>query len=434
MDSNYFWILLISLLFVFYTFIVRLEGKTWLAPSSFFTLIWAVTIIVAVLFAPNFYFSIKAILFVLSALLMFFIGSFVLNVIAPSNISNNYINNTCAELNLPFLKKFIIVGVISSLIAVVLLLKIYNVNLLSGFSLDVYIDTASKMSIDRYAGLSLPKPIMIFLSLGYAGCLCGGSVFAFSKKKTDKFLALSSIFSILLFTIIYTARAVFLFSLMLFISSYLSTKLYLFKYNFKLFSLKKIMIIIFLAFFLFLMFLTTQISRYGIKNFEFNEILKVLDHLKVWFFGNISGFSRWFDNVDLNNTDFNGGKYLFAGIFDFLGISSRNIGLFTEYYCINDQNEFTNIFGIFRVLIEDFTIFGIYPLLFLAGILSNIIYKSVLNGKILFIPLLVMFYAFTLWSFITNIFAYNTTIIACFIYFFIILHVKLTSKPATKQG
>jgi hypothetical protein len=94
-----------------------------------------------------------------------------------------------------------------------------------------------------------------------------------------------------------------------------------------------------------------------------------------------------------------------------LGLATRIGGLFETTYFLS-FGESSNIYTVFRPLIEDFTVAGALTFLMLLGILGGVGFRGVTKGGWWAMPCLLVFYAVTLWSPITWLLIYNSQIAA----------------------
>jgi len=122
-------------------------------------------------------------------------------------------------------------------------------------------------------------------------------------------------------------------------------------------------------------------------------------------------FSSWLQGHALSvNTHPTLGQYTFAGAFDLLHIHTRVAGLYTDQVQIDGAGY--NIYTAFRGLIEDFTVPGALLFLALVGFGAQIAYLRAKSGDFLSVGILAAFYAATLWSFVVDVFIYNTIVLA----------------------
>src|SRR5437867_3238013 len=139
-------------------------------------------------------------------------------------------------------------------------------------------------------------------------------------------------------------------------------------------------------------------------------------------------FSGWLASYGLwDGLHLTFGQYTFAGVFDLLHIHTRVAGLYTEQVVINGSQY--NIYTAFRGLVQDFTVPGALAFLVLVGFLAELTYKRARSGNLLYARLLAAFYAATLWSFVVDIFIYNTIVLA-----FVLLIGYLAAAPRLRDG
>ena len=201
-----------------------------------------------------------------------------------------------------------------------------------------------------------------------------------------------------------TSKAVFLFTVILWFGGYFSAKV--FEGSRELFSKKIIKITrrFFIA--VILIFIISSINRYNLLDGGSKNIFTLLlMKIQIYFFGGFSAFNEWFLNIyEFSSSEIGFGRYTF-GIFE---KETGNIRDFIRF----DNHYSTNIYTYFRQLIVDFGVIGSLLFHFFIGFVLSIIYRFVQSGWEMFIPLLSISYAFTMFSFIVSIFLYNTIFLA----------------------
>jgi oligosaccharide repeat unit polymerase len=175
-------------------------------------------------------------------------------------------------------------------------------------------------------------------------------------------------------------------------------------------------------------FVLIQMARYA--GWSQGSPLAVVQLLWADVFPYLGAFSIWFQgkamSASLHPTL---GQYTFAGVFELLHIHSRVAGLYTDQVVVNGAGY--NIYTAFRGLIEDFTIPG--ALLFLAavGFGAELAYRRVRSGSLLFVGVLAAFYVATLWSFVVDVFIYNTIVLAFLV---LIGYLAIATRPAIRKA
>jgi oligosaccharide repeat unit polymerase len=208
-------------------------------------------------------------------------------------------------------------------------------------------------------------------------------------------------------TIVLTTRSSLLLPLALAVSAYLATAIV--SGNAPTLTLKRAVLLAGLIVLLTAGFFLVQMARYaGWASGRPEAVLQ-----SMWFnlFPYLGVFSIWFSNHAVETTSHPAlGQYTFAGFFDLLHIHSRVAGLYTDQVVINGDQY--NVYTAFRGLIQDFTIPGALVFLALVGFVAELAYGRVRSGDIRFAGVLSAFYAATLWSFVVDMFIYNTIALA----------------------
>lgn len=413
--DNLFGVLLVLSVLVVCMLFVRWREGSWFSPAAMFILYWTSICVFSVVMAPDYYYSPLALLFIGSLMLAFFMGG----VIEKKTIPMSVRERPAGEIQSPgiflqrYMSYYLLPATAAGFLGVILLFRFYDISLFQSASLDMQ-EISNQMTSDRYTGMHLPGAVMICLAIAFSGSLAGGIVFAVTKKPLLKALALLPFLPVLVFTLVYTARAPLLYQLILFLASVISTRIALKGNTLRLFTPAFIVWGGVCVALLFLVFLVTQMNRME-AGFNSEQMLSTYEHLRVWFFGNISGFSMWFDQgIPLEAPVW--GSYSLGGLFEMMGISVREPGLYDTYMNIGSREEISNIFTLFRLLIDDLGIFLVHLFFFAFGCIASWLYRTVRNGSWMFIPLLAAVYAFQFWSVIASIFTYNTNIMAFLVF------------------
>jgi hypothetical protein len=128
------------------------------------------------------------------------------------------------------------------------------------------------------------------------------------------------------------------------------------------------------------------------------QALQVIGALRVAFFGYLGVFSDWFQHGAWQQSNLSWGAYSFAGIFQVTGLQVRTPGVYGDMAYLGPQGIPSNIFTIFRSLIEDFGFAGSLVALLIVGFAAGLAFSARRTNRILSIPILSAFYATTLWS------------------------------------
>lgn len=250
---------------------------------------------------------------------------------------------------------------------------------------------------------------------------------ASTRQGWKKMACISPLISLLLFTVIYTSRAVLLFGLVCFISIHLLNIARQEKYRrlpVKWLLAGFAMVGLGLAIFVF-----SQAQRMGINVVDGKRLTFVFDYLKVWFAGNISSFCIWYDqSMGIANPLM--GKSTFAGMAEWMGLGERKLGIYDTAYDVSGKMEFSNVFTLFRFLIDDFGWMPTFVLLVLTGFIAGRLYVHHIEGNRMATALLAGIMIELNFSFITSIMAYNSVLIA----FFLFLGLRFILTPVQRYG
>ena len=127
------------------------------------------------------------------------------------------------------------------------------------------------------------------------------------------------------------------------------------------------------------------------------------------------------------------GLKTFYGITNHFTTKKREQGIYNDYvyFYKNNSANGSNVYTVFRILVEDFGKIGTLIFMFLLGFISNYAIKMIQKRKYiaLFQTILSSIYIFVMWGIVTSIWAY-TSIVCTFILFFIIMYV-LQNKSIT---
>lgn len=301
---------------------------------------------------------------------------------------------------------------------------------LHGFSLKSLLSTAAllymnnEMALDRYYGDNAYSVInQLFLVFSYTAPLFGG----FCYRLIDKFGKIICVTTILpgIFTALTQSMKMgMITSIILWIAGFLVCS---FSYHLSLeIKLKKVLITTaIIGSFLSILFIS-MILRTG----EISE--RIIEDITNKFFtyslGYVPCFDIWYTSNEPTEYTY-GGKTLF-GITNFLGIMDRQQGIYDQWIPFG-KNGFkgeSNVYTVFRMLIEDFG--PVFSCVLMAGLgfLSKISLKNLLiRNAVPFNQIIITaIYAFIFWSFVTSFFAYTSYLVMFVLAFILLFYVQTT--------
>ncbi len=297
-------------------------------------------------------------------------------------------------------------------------------------SFHTIVDTIHQLAIARNGGTwQEPAAARVLTSALYLGPMLSGLMIGARKTGSARWLSLVVFVPSLMVTAILTTKSSILLPMALGVSAYLATSIA--AGNPPRFTLKRAAWLAGVVVVLAGAFVLIQMARYA--GWSQGRPLAVIQLLWADVFPYLGAFSIWFQgnalSASLHPTL---GQYTFAGVFELLHIHSRVAGLYTDQVIVNGAGY--NIYTAFRGFIEDFTVPGALLFLALVGFGAELAYRKVRSGDLMFMGLLAAFYAATLWSFVVDVFIYNTIVLAFVVLIGYVAVAMLVSKRRSTQG
>ena len=404
---------------------MRKTVQSWYAPAAFFPILWSVAIGLPLFFAPDYRIWAPGTWFLFLFIIIF--SGFALlgqrgRVISWSSMTYAVDSSlrpvsgvtSFGTVRLDRVEWAILLSCALGLTAIWTLLGVASKSWADLLNLGTWIEMGARFSVARYQeGFIEPLGARIGTVGFYLGALLGGMLAASCSGLRSRSVALAPVLLSLVYASMMTTRATLLFSFSMWISTYIVTKVF-FGHRLKaMFSIKLIFLFSFIGLTVFVIFLLLQMSRAGYE--DFLKLEDTIDHLEVWFFGHLSGFSLWLENHFLRFHDLTLGQRTFGGLFQLFGMEARDQRAYLDRVLLTADHE-TNIYTAFRGLIEDFGYSGSIICIAAFGFLSGAFYDWVRRGRRYAIPLLAASYVCMIWSPIVNFFSFNTLILAFIVF------------------
>lgn len=122
------------------------------------------------------------------------------------------------------------------------------------------------------------------------------------------------------------------------------------------------------------------------------------------------------NNIFWHNDQLKYGVMTFCGLFNGLGLAKRQKGIYRDYVYFGrlDKTMHSNVYSIFRYLIDDFGTIGALFFLAILGFLSSKAIRYVIQGKMIYISqvYLIAIFSYILWGFVAPLWAYTSIICA----------------------
>jgi oligosaccharide repeat unit polymerase len=405
------------------TVYMRIRSRCWFAPSAFLGLLWSVYLGATLFLLPFPETSVGIwilVSLVISTELAAALGEVNTEVLSIVGDRKRLLGEEMQRRLLRTCSALILVALLGSVYFIWSSFQRFKLSP----SFDSFLRLGGLWTLLRYQGVVDPWPLRIAAIWPYPSALLGGVLFGLTSHRYRQFVAMASLVPAALMTVLLGGRAAILLGLAFWLSGYWTADRALTKASRKLFSGKMMIFALSvgggLLFVFFLVFGLRGAANTGKVVIEVNS-----GQTRDYMFGSPIAFAQWCD--DTPNAPLTWGGLTFPGLYDLLGIRRRTIGTYRDYVNTTGLEE-TNIFTMFRGLIEDFTLPGAFLICALGGYLSGCIYSRPLL-RCRFILGLSAFYSTALFSPLYFIFGFNSSIFAWVVAWFVLRPKARISAP-----
>jgi oligosaccharide repeat unit polymerase len=400
----------ISLLAV--AIVSRQKQGSWLAPGAFFALAWSGFVWLPLLVAGELAVSPWAVWWIVGSAAAVSLGA-QFGISAGTRADRNRAQRGGPRnFRAPAPEALIVLCTIIGAVAVLLLLRTKGL----GFSVFLSSDSLNQIerdfSVDRYLnGVVEPLSERLLRTSIYFAALLAGLVLATRRVGLRWLIAFLPLVPAAGFVAVLTTKTSLLYTVVLIASSYLAFRLALAKPGEQVVTRSgRLLTVAVLAAFVPL-FVFIQVGRYGYSPGNPSQVDEVLSILRLHAVGHLAAFSDWFAHGGWASPNLTFGTQTFAGVFDATGLKARPAGVYAENVYLA-PGVYSNVYTMFRGLIEDFTAVGALTILLIGGFAAGLAFARVQQRRIGSVPVLAAFFAITLWSFVVNLFIYNTVLAA----------------------
>jgi len=411
--------------------VARRQQRSWLAPGAFFALCWCAFVWVPLLVVGSVDVSPFAVWFIVACVVAVVVGS-ELGISAARSAHRRVVNDSLhRSRDWPYLEMLIALFSVVGVLVVLLLLRTKGLNLAVFFSSDLLGQAERQYSVDRYLnGVVEPIDQRLLTTAIYSAALLSGLLLAVRPVGVRWLVASLPLLPAAGMATLLTTKTSVLYSLVLIASSHLAVRVGVRKPGEKVVEMPIRGSIVVLGVALVPFFIFTQVGRYGYSVTNPDQVAEVATILRLHAAGHLAAFSAWFQNAGLATAHPSMGTYTFAGIFDALGIRSRPAGIYPEDVYLGFPGIYSNVYTLFRGLIEDFTLLGCLLALLVMGWIGGFAFWRLREGRIRYVPVFAGFLGIGLWSFVVNLFVYNTIIFAWILF---ALYLAICTRRETKR-
>jgi len=291
------------------------------------------------------------------------------------------------------------------------------------------IEMAARWTFLRYDEFIDPWPLRLAAIWAYPPALLGGIWFAMSEHGWEKFLGLLSLLPCLLITFLSGGRIAFLIGLACWLGGSWSVRTARSGGAVRLLRKRTALSLAALGCGLLLLFAAVNMFRGAARTDDVRDLALEFNGAQArnYVFGSPAAFASWFTSAERIPATW--GASSFPGAFDLLHIHQRTLGTYTDQARTVDS-ETTNVFTMFRGLVEDFTLPGALLLCGLWGYSSGRAYArhSLENGPLL---TLAAYYATALFSPLMCVFGFNSTVFAWTVAWTVLRRKNSSAQPTT---
>lgn len=399
----------------------RYYSRSWFSPMASWAGYWALIIFIAFIVPIDYKYSPKAILVIGLFVLAFIVGGMPFNYRRKhSNISKGMKTPTLKMRSFIYAKAFIGVGLICAI--AICFIYLFSVGLSLNtirYQMTLIYTAPHDVSYMRYYD---ENPYSLWINLFsipvFASALLAGFIYPISNGISNKIFYLCvPLVSASLITLVSTAKMNLLVMVFFFLAAYV-TSLLIFKNQHKNNKIAIIMLIT-LSSITIIIFFISLILRY---QSNLSNIDVIIGRFIDSFSGFLASFSAWieqyFGGVN-ERIDYWG--FTFQWIRHFIEIGERQQGLFPPIINYSGFGSPSNIFTLYRCLIEDFTLPGALILSCISSYLFSNAYFNILAERIKVVHwgIMLFYYPCLLYSFVFLVYGYSTCLaawlLACFL-------------------
>ena len=289
------------------------------------------------------------------------------------------------------------------------------------------LEVGARWTFLRYDDVVEPWSVRLLVMWFHPAALLGGILFASSRKTRDRIIAVITLLPAVVYGVLTGTRAAILLGLTCWIGGYIASQCVRNRETMTLFTSKRLALLLLTAIGTVGMFVSIDAVRGTTSTQSF--VVDVHEQkLSNYMLAPPAAFADWYAHADVSSIEW--GARTFAGEFGLLHLKTRIMGTYLEKANILGT-ESTNVYTIFRGLIEDFTAFGAALLGACIGGLTGWIYAAGLRNEHKTLLGLSAFYAVFLFSPIGSLFSFNGAALAWLVGWFVLTRSRPRSLVRT---
>lgn len=297
------------------------------------------------------------------------------------------------------------------------------------------LEVGARWTLLRYDDVVEPWSVRLLVTWFHPAGLLGGVLFASSRKTRDRMIAVTTLLPAVFYGVLTGARAAILLGLTCWIGGYIASQCVRSRKKVALFTGKRIALLLFTAVCMVGMFASIDAIR--ATSWSQSFVLDIHEQkLSNYMLAPPAAFAEWYAHADVSSAEW--GARTFAGEFDLLHLRTRIVGRHLDKSNVVGT-ETTNVYSLFRDLIEDFTPFFAALIAAAVGGLAGWVYSDNFENARSALFWLSMFYAVFLYSPIVSLLSFNGPGLAWLVGWFVLTRSKrrsplLTLSQLAEQG
>jgi oligosaccharide repeat unit polymerase len=412
---------------VIVTGISRMRCGSWFAPSAFVGMVWSfftgASLAIADYSLPG-----RGLWMLVVLIVAVQLGALIAHELRPR--SNSAISsdpsNTFDSLIAPCRRY----GVICTIVALLGCLYFLFTSI-EEFGLEFtplgVLEVGARWTLLRYDDVVEPWSVRLLVTWFHPAGLLGGVLFASSRKTRDRVIAVTTLLPAVFYGVLTGARAAILLGLTCWIGGYIASQCVRSREQLTLFTGKRLALLLFTAVCMVGMFAAIDAIR--ATSWSQSLVLDIHEQkLSNYMLAPPAAFAEWYAHADVSTAEW--GARTFAGEFDLLHLRTRIVGRHLDKSNVVGT-ETTNVYSLFRDLIEDFTPFCAVLIAAAVGGLAGWVYRDNFENARSALFWLSMFYAVFLYSPIVSLLSFNGAALAWLVGWFVLTRSKPRSSLLT---
>lgn len=389
---------------LFFGVMSRITERSWTAPAVFFTLMWALYVLTSTYFFVDLEQMLSGVVWIAFACGFVVAGTLVAHL-HPSRAGGAAVRIPKRP-RFPFLRSIAIVAVIVALSQIAFMFARQGFSLRAVLS---YTAMAQLSALNRgqftYGDQQQTVAEQIGFLCMYFGALTGGLLFSVAANQRERILAVLNLLLPATVLSLYGSRMGVLYGGGFWVSSYVAARVLEggirsdARFFLRVGALATTLLVG--------VQVLVQVVRYSTNRDPVPIIRMIADP-----FGFLAAFCSWFNDAGWQFSGFTTGARAFRRLVALVGISAAPLPEISVGFTTS------NIYTVFRDLIEDFGTVGAWVVLFAYGYVARVVYVRARNGDVRFVGVLSLVFAFALTSFSVSVFFYTATMLAAIAFAF----------------